>query len=138
VRVAAWARSSSRNSPSALVQKPSGDSTPWLPSTPTSLASPTATLQVVQGTLTIWHSWNETQMPVMEEILQDFQAEYPEVLFDVLYIPQENLLTRFESAMLEGRETLESIAARVHAEGLEPQPKSGQQERLENLLNSYL
>jgi xylose isomerase len=41
-------------------------------------------------------------------------------------------------AMLEGKETLESIAARVHAEGLEPQPKSGRQERLETLINSYL
>jgi xylose isomerase len=40
--------------------------------------------------------------------------------------------------MLEGRETLESIAARVHAEGIEPQPKSGRQERIENLINSYL
>jgi xylose isomerase len=41
-------------------------------------------------------------------------------------------------AMLEGKETLESIAARVHAEGIEPQPKSGHQERIENLLNSYI
>jgi len=71
--------------------------------TPTTLPSQTPTSQVVQGTLTIWHSWNETQMPVMEEILQDFQAQNPDVLFDVLYIPQENLRTRFESAMLEGR-----------------------------------
>ena len=41
-------------------------------------------------------------------------------------------------AMLGDKETLESIAARVHAEGIEPQPKSGQQERIENLLNSYI
>jgi xylose isomerase len=41
-------------------------------------------------------------------------------------------------AMLEGKETLESIAARVHAEAIEPQPKSGRQERIESLINSYL
>ncbi len=41
-------------------------------------------------------------------------------------------------AMLSGKETLESIAARVHKEAIEPQPKSGQQERIENLLNSYI
>jgi xylose isomerase len=41
-------------------------------------------------------------------------------------------------AMLKGKETLESIAARVHAEAIEPRPKSGRQERLENLLNSYI
>ncbi|EAR50187.1 xylose isomerase [Oceanicola granulosus HTCC2516] len=38
--------------------------------------------------------------------------------------------------MLEG--TLEDAAARVEAEGLEPQPVSGRQERLENLVNRYL
>jgi xylose isomerase len=42
------------------------------------------------------------------------------------------------SAMLDGKETLESIAARVHKEGIEPVPRSGKQEHLENLLNSYL
>lgn len=41
-------------------------------------------------------------------------------------------------AMLEGKETLDSIAARVLKEGLDPQPKSGRQEYLENLLNSYV
>ena len=41
-------------------------------------------------------------------------------------------------AMLAGKESLEAIAARVHASGLEPQPKSGRQERLEHLLNSYI
>ena len=40
-------------------------------------------------------------------------------------------------AMLEGKETLDSIAARV-AEGLDPQPKSGRQERIENLINPYI
>ena len=34
--------------------------------------------------------------------------------------------------------TLEDAAARVTAEGLEPQPKSGGQERLENLWNRYV
>jgi xylose isomerase len=38
--------------------------------------------------------------------------------------------------MLAG--SLEQAAARVIAEGLEPQPKSGRQERLENLWNRYL
>ncbi len=39
-------------------------------------------------------------------------------------------------AMLEGG--LEAAAARVTAEGLEPEPKSGRQERLENLWNRYI
>jgi xylose isomerase len=39
-------------------------------------------------------------------------------------------------AMLAGG--LEGAAARVITEGLEPQPKSGRQERLENLWNRYV
>jgi xylose isomerase len=41
-------------------------------------------------------------------------------------------------AMLAGERSLEEIAARVHKDGLDPQPKSGRQEYLEGLLNSYL
>ncbi len=34
--------------------------------------------------------------------------------------------------------SLDSIAARVEAEGIEPQPKSGRQERLENIVNRFV
>ena len=40
-------------------------------------------------------------------------------------------------AMLAGKESLDAIAARVHSSGLEPQPKSGRQEFIENLINTY-
>lgn len=41
-------------------------------------------------------------------------------------------------AMLAGDRSLEDIAGRVAEEGLDPQPNSGRQEYLENLVNSYL
>src|SRR5690606_15515410 len=41
-------------------------------------------------------------------------------------------------AMLKGGRTLEEIAARVEAEGIDPQPKSGRQEYLENLINRFV
>ena len=41
-------------------------------------------------------------------------------------------------AMLDGKEGLADIAARVHKEEIDPQPKSGRQEYLENLLNTYV
>jgi xylose isomerase len=41
-------------------------------------------------------------------------------------------------AMLDGKESLEAIAARALATGIDPQPKSGRQEVLESLLNTYL
>jgi xylose isomerase len=40
-------------------------------------------------------------------------------------------------AMLAGKESLDQIAARVEKSNINPQPKSGRQERLENLINSY-
>ncbi|MES3035421.1 MAG: xylose isomerase [Gemmatimonadota bacterium] len=41
-------------------------------------------------------------------------------------------------AIMRGRRTLASLAAMVEKKGIEPQPVSGRQERLENLVNSYL
>ena len=41
-------------------------------------------------------------------------------------------------AMLSGKRTLEEIADRVVKKGIDPQPKSGQQELLENIVNRYV
>ncbi len=41
-------------------------------------------------------------------------------------------------AMLAGERTLEQIAARVAKDGIEPAPKSGRQEFLENVVNRYV
>jgi xylose isomerase len=41
-------------------------------------------------------------------------------------------------AMLNGKESLDQIAARVHKAGLDPKPRSGQQEYLEGLINSQI
>ncbi|WP_163267490.1 xylose isomerase [Chelativorans alearense] len=41
-------------------------------------------------------------------------------------------------AMLKGERTLEEVAERVAREGLDPQPVSGRQEKLENIVNRYV
>ncbi|MET0575149.1 MAG: xylose isomerase, partial [Mesorhizobium sp.] len=41
-------------------------------------------------------------------------------------------------AMLAGKRTLEEIAERVVKKKIEPQPKSGRQEVLENIVNRYV
>ncbi|HWJ88226.1 MAG TPA: xylose isomerase [Pelagibacterium sp.] len=41
-------------------------------------------------------------------------------------------------AMLNGERSLDEIAARVEREGLDPQPRSGRQEYLENLINRFV
>ena len=40
--------------------------------------------------------------------------------------------------MLSGKRTLEDIAARVEAENLNPKPRSGRQEYLENVINRFV
>jgi xylose isomerase len=46
--------------------------------------------------------------------------------------------TRFGRDVLKGRRSLADLAAIVDKKQIEPRPVSGQQERLENLINSYL
>jgi xylose isomerase len=41
-------------------------------------------------------------------------------------------------AILSGKRTLEEVAERVVREKIEPQPKSGRQEHLENIVNRYV
>ena len=46
--------------------------------------------------------------------------------------------TKEGKAILKGKRTLADLATRVERAGVEPQPVSGRQEYLENLINSYL
>ena len=41
-------------------------------------------------------------------------------------------------AILAGERSLEDIAQRVLSQGIEPQPRSGRQEYLENIVNRYV
>ncbi len=69
-----------------------------LPPTPL----PTPTELTVQGTISIWHSWDEASLPALVQIVSEFQQKYPDVLFDVLYVPAEDLPARFAEATRDG------------------------------------
>jgi ABC-type glycerol-3-phosphate transport system substrate-binding protein len=84
-----------------------------LPATPTPLLStaaaplptnppPVPTATKVQGTLRLWHSWNEQDAQALVQIRKNFNARYPDVLFDILYIPAEDLPQRYEQEVLAG------------------------------------
>lgn len=45
---------------------------------------------------------------------------------------------REAKAMLTGKRSLEQIAARVDKQNINPQPRSGRQEYLENLINRFV
>lgn len=70
------------------------------PPTPAQELSPTPA--GLQGTVTIWHSWDESRVPLLVQIIDGFRAENPQVHFDVLYVPAEDLRIRYETTTREG------------------------------------
>jgi len=86
----------------------SGTSPPELPNTDQLTVVPTTTLlppQITvtdQGTITIWHGWDDTQVPALVEIISSFQSNYPGVHFDVLYVSPENLLQYYTAEAQKG------------------------------------
>jgi ABC-type glycerol-3-phosphate transport system substrate-binding protein len=71
---------------------------PTLPPTPL----PTPTELAASGTISIWHSWDEASLPALVQIVAEFQQKYPDVLFDVLYVPAQDLEQRYAVETQEG------------------------------------
>lgn len=62
---------------------------------PTVVPSPTPL--VVGGTLSIRHSWSEKELPALAQIIDGFRLKYPEVYFDVLSVPAQDLRAYYEN-----------------------------------------
>ncbi|OGO27388.1 MAG: hypothetical protein A2W33_09925 [Chloroflexi bacterium RBG_16_52_11] len=90
-----------------LQNNPSGEqlvetnTAPLATSTATGVATPTQVL--LSGTISIWHSWQDEQVPVLLQQIAAFQEEYPGVQFDVTYIPSIDLRASYEQAALNGQ-----------------------------------
>jgi len=78
---------------------PSVTPTRFIPSTPI----PTATEKTLRGTLSIRHTWDERQTPALVQIINEFQEVYPDVYFDVLYVPSQDLKSRYENEVSSGK-----------------------------------
>ena len=76
--------------------------TPRPAATRTPTTNPTPTEVVIKGTVSIWHSWEEPQRPALLRSIAAFQDVYPDVQFDVLYVPQVDLHASFTAATSEG------------------------------------
>jgi arabinogalactan oligomer/maltooligosaccharide transport system substrate-binding protein len=92
-----WLAACTPSTPAVLPTQLEKTATPQPTAVP---LTPTPTL--VQGTVRIWHSLMESQVPALEQAITDFQNSYPGIQFDVLYLPVENLRQRYEQAVLEG------------------------------------
>jgi maltose-binding protein MalE len=69
---------------------------------PTGGPLPTPTETRLRGTVSIWHAWDEQKRPALLKVIQDFQSIYPDVTFDVQYVPPIDLKAAFEAASLDG------------------------------------
>jgi maltose-binding protein MalE len=77
---------------------PSATTSPTVTSTP----APSPTEATPHGTVKIWHSWDETEVSALVEVIRMFNEQYPDVLFDVLYVPVEVLPARYEESTRDG------------------------------------
>ena len=66
------------------------------PSTP--LPSPTP----ASGSLTLWHSWAQSDGDALEAILQDFRTRHPGVQVETLFVAQDDLLQSYAQAVADG------------------------------------
>jgi ABC-type glycerol-3-phosphate transport system substrate-binding protein len=91
--------STGQNNPYPAGQNsPSTTTNPYI--TPTVLLTPTPV--IIRGTISIWHSWNEDELPALVQIINGFRQLYPEVYFDVLYVPAQDLQARYELETRQG------------------------------------
>lgn len=69
----------------------------------TAVASvPTPTEAILKGTVSIWHSWDEARLPGLLKAIAAFQAQYPDVVFDIQFVPSLDLKASYEIASSEG------------------------------------
>ena len=86
--------------PTAGLTREAATSLAVTPRPPTAVPSPTPT--VIQGTISLWHSWEEDRLPALLRRIDEFRSLYPNVHFDVLFVPQMDLRASFEEAVLNG------------------------------------
>lgn len=65
---------------------------------PTSMPTPDGML----GTVVIWHSWEQPEADKLVQVIIGFQNNFPDVQFDVLYVPQSDLRSRLVQAVQDG------------------------------------
>jgi len=65
--------------------------------------APTATpTPVPQGRIVLWHSWGRGDADALGQILGSFQAQYPQVTVDTLFVADSDLPKAYADAVLAG------------------------------------
>jgi hypothetical protein len=80
---------------------PSGSPTPSPTERPIATALPPPSNGLV--TISIWLGWSPDERAVFDQLLSSFQDSYPNYTFDVMYVPADELQSRYEAAAYAGR-----------------------------------
>ena len=67
------------------------------------LITPTLTPSLPTGTVSIWHSLQDDELPALLRPIEAFRKANPGVQFDVTYVPSIDLRTAYEQAALQGK-----------------------------------
>ncbi len=67
------------------------------------LITPTLTPPLPTGTVSIWHSLQDDELPALLRPIEDFRKANPGVQFDVTYVPSLDLRAAYEQAALQGK-----------------------------------
>jgi maltose-binding protein MalE len=77
---------------------PSGSITPT--ERPIATVQPAPPSEAV--TVTVWHSWEAGETLLLQFLLETFQGFYPNVYFNLLYVPFDELQIKYEAALNAG------------------------------------
>lgn len=72
------------------------------PSPTARISKPLGTPPPPPSTITIWHSWRDEQLTVLDFVIQSFQDQFPDVYFNLLYIPYDELFESYNQAAYNG------------------------------------
>lgn len=76
----------------AATEAPAATTAPAAPAAPSGL----------KGSITLWQSWKETEIASLNDVVAAFQKTNPDVKFDILYVPFDDLRGKFETAASTG------------------------------------
>jgi arabinogalactan oligomer/maltooligosaccharide transport system substrate-binding protein len=67
------------------------------------IGQPIGSPQPAASVVSIWHGLTGDQRTALDRIIDSFQNSYPEVTFDVTYVPKDELRKRYEAASYNGK-----------------------------------
>ncbi len=56
----------------------------------------------LSGAVTIWHSLKDVEIEALTKVTDAFKAQYPDVTFELLFVPDDDLRNKFETAAATG------------------------------------